>query len=146
MSYKDFDAFLTEKLGGRPTFTVGSQKFTGRSRLPWEKFSNLILSMSGEDAASPNGVENTKKFFRLVLIPADRQRFINLIEYDGADDDDDETVIAPQQVSALIDWLLEYHSGKPQTSETPSLDSPLDTGAELNGHLETQTIGLVPRD
>lgn len=112
MSYRDFDAFLREKSGGRPEFIIGGQKFTCRAKLPWKKFSAMMLSLSGEDA-SAKGLEKTEDFFKLVLIQPDRQRFLDLLNYDGEDDEgDEENVISPSQVGNLLDWLLAYYTDK----------------------------------
>lgn len=132
MSYKDFDAMLNEKLSGRPDFKVGGHTFTARAKLPWKKFSNLILSMSGDDVSSTNGISKTEDFFKLVLIPTDRQRFIDLLNHDGDEDDDDDSVIAPEQVSEILDWLLAYYTGKAGASESASSEQQPGTGLPLN--------------
>lgn len=134
MSYKDFDAALKEMLGDRPSFTMGGQTFTCRQRLPWKKFSNMILSLSGEEAQAGGGLDKTEEFFRLVLIKGDRDRFIGLLNYDGEDEEnggDDELAAAPQQVGELLDWLLAYYTGKADTTDESSSDKPLPAGVEL---------------
>jgi hypothetical protein len=138
VTFKDFDAMLGE---GRPDFTVGGQRFTARAKLPWKKFSQLILSMSagGTDAASSDGIAKTEEFFRLVLIPSDRDRFMNLIANDGEEEGDEDNVIASQQVSAILDWLLGIYTGKlAATNGTPLLPSSQPTGEP------SSTVSLNP--
>lgn len=116
---KDFDAMLAEKVGGRPEFILGGQKFTCRAKLPWKKYSALILKLtSGEYRSAEEEMVVTEKFFRMVLLPADRDRFFELLNRGSDDEDDeDEDVIANPQVGYLIDWLLRKYNGVPEPEE-----------------------------
>src|ERR1700759_2797346 len=90
---RDFDAMLAEKAGVRPTFKVGGQEFTLRSKLPYGKWNKLLNFMRADETDAD---EATTKFFETVLVRADRERFLSLIDLDGVredDDDDDESVI-----------------------------------------------------
>lgn len=137
--FKDFDAMLAEKSTGRPMFTVGGQKFTARAKLPWKKFSALILSLVGDDVSTSGGIEKTESFFRMVLVREDRERFMALINNDGDEDEDDDKVVGTQQISDLLDWMLEYYTGKATMSDTPSPPTPLDSGVSVN------TVSLTPK-
>ena len=135
--FNDFDAAVNSNV--RPEFTIGGQKFVARAKLPWKKFSSLILSMNEADSSSVEGIAKTENFFRLVLIPKDRQRFIDLINADGEDDDNDENYLDSSQVSALIDWLLELYTGKDEKNDNSSSDTPSTTGVPSN------IVSLTPR-
>lgn len=129
---KDFDAMLAEKSGGRPEFVIAGQKFTARGKLPWKKFSTLILSLTAEDTSSADGLIKTEDFFRLVLVPADRQRFIDLINHDGDEDEDDDHIVGAQQVSEILDWLLGHYTGKAVQADNSSTPKSGDSGQPSN--------------
>lgn len=135
--FRDFDAFMAEKSPGRPEFMLAGQKFTARSRLPWKKFSTFILNM-GDDVSSKDGIDKTEEFFRMVLVAQDRQRFVDLINQD-ADEEEDENIVSPAQVSELLDWLLEYYTGKAQPPEESSSTEPSSSGQPSN------VVSLTPR-
>lgn len=125
MSYKDFDAMLTE-LRGDITFTIGGQTYTGRKRVAWQKMNRYLLGLGTEGT---DGIEQTKEFFRMVLVPSDRQRFIDSLEYEG---DDEDKTLAADQVGNLLDWLLETYTGKaPSDDATSSVVQP-DAGVRSN--------------
>lgn len=125
MSYKDFDAWLNETRG-EISFSVGGQTFTGRKRVSWEKMNRYLLNLGDEGT---DGIDQTKDFFRMVLVPADRQRFIEAVEYDG---DDDDRILASEQVGKILNWLLEVYTGKaPSDAASSSAEQP-STGAPSN--------------
>ncbi|HYJ33831.1 MAG TPA: hypothetical protein VE326_11480 [Candidatus Binatia bacterium] len=124
MSYKDFDSWLAEQRG-EVTFTVGGQTYTGRKRVPWQKMNKYLMSL-GEDT---DGIESTKDFFRMVLVPADRERFVAAIDYDG---DDDEQILASEQVGKILDWLLGIYTGKGEKDKPVSTDSQPSNVVSLN--------------
>lgn len=131
--YKDFDAMIASK--GRPEFTVAGNKFTCRAKLPWKKFSNLMLSMMGDDVTSQDGIDKTEEFFRLVLLPQDRDKFLTILNFDGEGEDDalaEALVVSNEQISEILDWLLAYYTGKAQANDESSSPSPPATGQPLN--------------
>lgn len=131
--YTDYDAYVKEKTGGRPEFVVGGQKFTARGKIPWKKFSAMMFTLSQGSKSTEENEKQTEDFFRLVLVSRDRQRFIDLLNYEGTDDeDDDDNVISSDQVNKILDDLMDYFSGKVKTNEDDSSNSPPDTGAQLN--------------
>lgn len=136
MPTKDFDAALREKRGEELEFVVAGQTFTARAKLPWKKYSTLIMSLFGQDVTTADGLNKTEEFFRLVIVKRDRDRFIALMDSDGDGEEDGEgdedNVIDPTQVSALLDWMLALYTGKEPKNETSSSDSPPTTGLPSN--------------
>lgn len=141
MSYKDYDAYLAEKAGGRPEFTVAGQRFTARSKLSWKKFNGWVLSMDGIDPTSQEAIDRTRDFFKMVLLPESRERFLALMEFEGDDDDaeSDETVLSNEAMSAILDDLLARYTGKAPKTEPGSSSGPGSTGQPSN------VVSLSPR-
>lgn len=106
MATRDFDAFLADKAGVRPTFKVGGQEFTVKAKLPFKKFASTVTALSEED----DEVKQAEDFFSLVLVPGDRDRFFELLDAEG--DDDGNGVVTPEQIGALMEWLMEHYTGK----------------------------------
>lgn len=135
MSFKDFDAAL--KSSGRPSFVLGGQKFTCRApaKMAWARWNSIIGDLDSGPAGSVEAeTERTKKLFMKVLVSADRDRFKELLEYEGSDDDsedEDRPVIANSQVAELIPWILEVYTGKAEESESESSPKPSSTGRPL---------------
>jgi hypothetical protein len=127
--HRDFDAMLAEKVGTRPTFTVGGQQFTLRAKLPYRKWNKIMAEMR-DDAIDAQ--EATANFFRAVLIKADRERFVALLNNDGDDDDDDASVIGLDQMDQLTDWVMEHFTGKQPNSSDSSPHGANGTGAPPN--------------
>jgi hypothetical protein len=125
VSYKDFDAWLNEQRG-EVTFTVGGQTFTGRKRVGWQKMNRYLLNLGAEGT---DGIEQTRDFFRMVLIPADRERFLAAVDYDG---DDDDRILSAEQVGKILDWLLGVYTGKAQSDVEQSSAAQPGTGAQSN--------------
>jgi hypothetical protein len=125
LSYKDFDNWLREQRGD-VSFTVGGQTFTGRKRVPWQKMNKYLMSLGAEGT---DGIEQTKEFFEMVLVKKDRKRFIDAIDYDG---DDDDKVIASEQIRVILDWLLGVYTGKAPNEEASSSPEPPTTGVQSN--------------
>ncbi len=123
MRSRDFDAMVAAG-EGRPQFTIGGQKFTARSKLPWKKFGALIDAMTADDA----GIEATESFLCMSVVRADRERFRALL--DNEDDDDDESVASPAQINALASWLMEHYTGKLSENDESSSDGPSSTGPQ----------------
>lgn len=123
-NFKDFDAMLAEKVGGRPSFQLCGEKFECRSKLPWRKWNAMILSLQLEDNTAEDTVEN---FFNLVLVKQDRERFFALIDKED-EDDDEETFVSDEQIGKVMSWLLDYYTGKAEQSDESSSDKPPTTG------------------
>jgi hypothetical protein len=141
MGFKDYDAMLAETVGGRPTFKVAGQTFRCRARLPWKKFSKLLLTLTVSTASGDESLTQTEEFFNLVLVAEDRQRFLDLVNYEGDDDNtDDENVIDPKQVGAILDDLLEYYTGKAPSNASESTATPPGAGQPSN------VTSLTPRE
>lgn len=132
----DFDAMIAEKAGTRPTFRVGGQDFTAKARLPFRAFSKMVDMLSSPDM---DDTERTEQFFRLVLVRDDQQRFIDLLNRDD-DGDDEWSVISPEQVQKLTNWLLELYTGKRVESSDSSSDGANSTGQSQN------VVSLTPRN
>jgi hypothetical protein len=130
--FKDFDAFLAEKISGRPEFTLAGQKFQCRVKLPWRKYANTLLALqSGVVPEGKTEVDQTVDLLKMMIVPSDRDRFLSLINYEGDEDEemDDEGVYASNdQVNELLTWLLEYYTGKASESENISSTTPSTTG------------------
>lgn len=140
MPFHDFDAALRELRGENLEFVVAGQTFTARAKLPWKKYSNLMMSLFGQDVTTADGLAKTEEFFNLVVVKRDRERFMALVNSDGDDDDDDEdNVIDPSQVSAILDWMLGLYTGKAPKKEESSSDSSPTTG------LPSNVISLDPK-
>jgi len=135
MTVKDFDAMLAERAGVRPTFKVSGQEFQVRSKLPYKKFQSMMAAMTAEGADTDAA---TDEFFRAVITKADRDRFLALLNDDGEDDED--RVIDPAQMGAIIDWLISLYTGKAHTSSASSSDGPNPTGLQRN------VVSLSPRN
>lgn len=130
MVTRDFDAMLAERAGVRPTFRLAGQVFTVKAKLPHKKFKNLLATLAGDDADENKAEED---FFRLCLVPQDRERFFLLLDFDGEGDQVDEwTVVSPDQVSALIEWLMELYTGKQMPSSASSSAGSSNTGTAPN--------------
>jgi hypothetical protein len=128
MTARDFDQMLAEKAGDRPTFTVGGQTFSLRAKLPYKRWNKLLASMRA-DGADPQ--EQTAEFFRTVLIRADRERFVELLDKED-DEDDEEAVIDLSQMDAITDWIMEHFTGKLRNSSDSSSPGANGTGQPLN--------------
>jgi hypothetical protein len=125
-NHTDYDAWLNERVGGRPTFTVGGETFTVRQKLPWRKYGRMILAIitaSGEGALDAN-----EQFLLKSLIPADRARMQELLNADNEDRDDDEGVITNEQLQKIINDLMDFYSGKDDESPDGSSDVPSASG------------------
>jgi hypothetical protein len=126
--HKDFDAMLREKAGEKPTFTIAGQRFTLRSKLAYNKFNELVAMMRDDGA---DNMESTRTFFNTVLIRDDRQRFLDLLDAD-ADDTDDDFVIGLTQMTELTDWVMEHFTGKLPSSSSGSTPGSSATGQSPN--------------
>jgi len=127
MATRDFDAMLAERAGVRPTFTIGGQEFTLRAKLPYNRWNKLLSAMRDEDV---DEMASTEQFFNTLLVRNDRQRFLDLLNRD--DEDDDENVIDVEQMSALTDWIMEHFTGKLRRSTDGSSAGSNGTGAAPN--------------
>jgi hypothetical protein len=128
MITKDFDAMLAEQAGIRPTFKIGGQEFALRSKLPYVRW-NKLLAVMRDDDVSPDFA--TREFFETVLIKADRERFLALLNKDD-DDDGDDNVIGMDQMDELSDWIMEHFTGKARKSSGGSSPGVNGTGAAPN--------------
>lgn len=130
MVTRDFDAMLAERAGVRPTFRVGGQTFTAKSKVPFRKFSRLMASFTDDAMTEEQATEN---FFNLVLIREDRERFFALLDADGDEDGtDDDGVITSEQMNDITEWLMELYTGKQRESSTSSTNGSGTTGASRN--------------
>lgn len=128
-----------DKSREKPEFEVAGQRFTARAKLPFRAFVNLLDYLSDEDIGE---VDKTQRFFRTVLSRDDRDRFLELLNRGGdddADDVDDAEVIAGDEVSEITTWLVEYYTGKHQTSSPSSSDGASSTPPSPN------VVSLNPR-
>jgi hypothetical protein len=126
MTTKDFDAMLAAKQRARPTFTVAGQEFTARKRLPFKRFQQVLDMMTADDVDTDRA---TEEFFRTILVPADRDRFIEALAYDG---DDDDKVVDYEVLGEMTNWFLEIYTGKAPTSSENSSDGSPSTGRPRN--------------
>lgn len=117
---------MISEVSGRPTFTLGGQKWTCRSKLPWRKF---IAYMSSLEDIENNVLERVEEFFSFALVQPDRERFTELL---NSDNEDDEKVVSPSQVNAILEWLLEYYQGKAEKNQENSSDGPQRDGQSLS--------------
>lgn len=125
MSYKNFDAMLKEKREGRPDFTLGGQQFQCRAKLPWKRFDAIIMGINSEDSTT-----KSEDFFNLCLVKDDRERFQELLDNDGEDDED--AVIDVTQVNSLMEWLIELYTGKDPKDSSSSESGAPTTGEPLS--------------
>lgn len=126
MVTRDFDAYLAEQAGTRPTFKIGGQTFTLRAKLPYRRWNDLLKIMRDDDT-DPDLA--TAAFFNTVLIAADRNRFLALL---NTDEDDDDHVIDLQQMDELTDWIMEHFTGKRRNSSDGSSPGANGTGPAPN--------------
>jgi hypothetical protein len=126
MVTRDFDAMLAEKAGGRPTFKVGGQEFTLRSRLPYKKWVKLLAVMRAPDMDEDTANE---VFFNTVLVRDDRQRFLDLLD---GESEDDEDCVDVAQMDQLTDWIMEHFTGKLRNSSAGSSPGSNGTGPSPN--------------
>lgn len=126
MVTRDFDAMLAEKAGVKPTFHIGGQDFSLRAKLPYTKWNKLLAVMRNDDT-DPDVA--TAAFFNTVLVAADRQRFLDLLNNDS---DDDDNVIDLAQMDALTDWIMEHYTGKRLNSSDGSSPGANGTGPAPN--------------
>lgn len=129
---KDFDQMLAEASGKRPTFKIGGQEFTLRSKLPYARWNRLLADMRDDDVTPE---QSNESFFSTVLIRADRARFLELLDQedsDDEDDDDDENVIDLSQIDSLITWAMEHFTGKLRSSTGGSSPGSSSTGQSPN--------------
>jgi hypothetical protein len=140
MGFKDYDAMLAETISGAPSFKVAGQNFTCKKKLPWKRFQKLLLSLTVGQVTEENIEADNERFFSLVLRPECRDSFLELINYEG---DDEEKSIDSKQVSAILDDLLEYYTGKAPKNESDSTDSRPSAGAPSNVTSLTPREGVV---
>lgn len=127
MTYKDFDAALKVSSGDRPEFTIAGQKFTCRAKVPWKKFGAMIFALqSGQLPEGETEIGQTEKFFQMVLIKADRQRFSDLLNrgLEEDEDEEDEDIVSAEQMGALTDWLMSHYLGIEKKEESSSPELP----------------------
>lgn len=130
MTTRDFDSMLAAKAGVRPTFTVGGQEFSLRSKLPSKTWNRLLASMRSDDVTPE---EANVAFFSTILAKKDRQRFLDLLANEGDEDDDDDTgVIDLSQVDAITDWAMEHFTGKRLSNNDSSTPSANGVGVAPN--------------
>lgn len=127
MVTRDFDAMLAEQAGIRPTFKIGGQEFSLRAKLPYTRW-NKLLTVMRDDGTNPDTA--TAEFFNTVLIRADRERFLELLNKE--EDDDDDTVIGLSQMDQLTDWCMEHFTGKALNSSDGSSPGVSGTGPAQN--------------
>lgn len=127
MVTRDFDAYLAEKAGVRPTFKIAGQVFTLRSKLAYAKWSKILASMRSDDV-SPE--EANELFFRAVLIRGDVERFMHLLNKE--DEDDEGAIIGMQEADALVDWAMSHFTGKALTTSDGSSPGSNGTGQSPN--------------
>ena len=127
MVTRDFDAYLAEKAGVRPTFKIAGQVFTLRAKLAYAKWSKLLASMRSDDV-SPEDANDL--FFRAVLIRGDVDRFMALLNTE--DDDDEGAIIGMQEADALVDWAMAHFTGKALTTSDGSSPGSNGTGQSPN--------------
>lgn len=127
MVTRDFDAYLAEKAGVRPTFKIAGQIFTLRAKMAYAKWSKLLASMRSDDV-SPE--EANDLFFRAALIRGDVDRFMALLN--NEDDDDEGAVIGLQEADALVDWAMAHFTGKALTTSDGSSPGSNGTGPQPN--------------
>jgi hypothetical protein len=115
----------------RPTFTLGGQQFTAKAKLPFRKWQALI-DAAGNDEMTDK--QQTDEFFKLALIPADRQRFFMMLDWDGGDGDeaDEQLVVDQRQANELTKWLMEIYTGKLPNSSESSSDGSAPTATSQN--------------
>lgn len=135
----DFDAMLAEQ--ERPTFIVGGQQFTARARLSYKKFGQVI-SLGKPSPTQEEAMKMNRDFFNIVLIPADRERFLELLERD--DDEDDDLIITQKQLNDLSERLMAHYTGKGQESEKPSSDGANTTGPSSKSR-SSKVVSLDPK-
>lgn len=135
MVVRDFDAMLAERAGVAHTFRVGGQEFRLRHKLAHRKWLKLLAAMRADDTDEQKA---TADFFAAVVVKADRQRFLDLLDKED-DDEDDEAVIDFSQLDALTDWIMEIITGKLQKSSGSSSPGANKTGAPVN------VVSLNPR-
>lgn len=123
MSHRDFDAMVAGL--GRPTFTVAGQKFHCRSKVAWKKFS--ALTAVDAEGGEVDETSFMNRFFKLALIPGDRERFFAALDADD-DDLDDDQIIGMDQLAAISEWLMEHYTGKLRESAPVSSDGLASTG------------------
>jgi len=126
MVTRDFDAMLAEKAGVRPTFKIGGQIFTLRSKLPYSRWTKIIAAMRDDDVS---GEQANEQFFRAVLIPSDRERFMELL---NSENDDDGAVIGMQEMDELLDWAMSHFTGKAPSNSNGSSPGAGETGQRPN--------------
>ena len=126
-NYRDFDAMVAST--GRPSFTVGGQKYEARSKLPWHTY-NAITAAAAE-AESQDEREFTLKFFNTVLLKDDRKRFTKALTADP-ENVDDADVIGVNQLNDLMEWLMEHYTGKLQASASSTSNGLALTGEVLS--------------
>lgn len=124
MTTRDFDSMLAANAGVNPTFKVAGQEFSLRVKLPYRRWNKLLATMRSEDIDEQEGAED---FFNTVLIKADRQRFLDLLNNEDDDDDAAES-ISLAQMNDLIDWVMEYFTGKHGNSSDSSTPGVNGTG------------------
>lgn len=127
MVTRDFDAMLAEKAGIRPTFKVGGQEFTLRAKLPYGKWNKMLSRMRSDEVDAD---EATREFFNTVLIRADRERFLTLLDND--DDEDEGNVVDLEAMDKLTDWIMEHFTGKTPSSSESSPNGASGTGQRQN--------------
>ncbi len=126
----DFDAKLNEVRGERPTIRLGGQDFTLRRKVASKRWEKMLAAFSDDDTTVHGLAE---RLFAIVLVKQDVPRFLALLNLENEqDDDDDEQVIDPAQLNEIVDWVMEYYSGKDSTDSTPSSPGPETTGQPPN--------------
>lgn len=127
MVTRDFDAMLAEKAGIRPTFKIGGQQFTMKARLASKKFFALQGYMTAEDTSEEQAL---RMLFETVIVKADRDRFLALLDSEG--DDDEDSIVDTEQLNELTEWITEFYTGKQKRSDSSSPPGVNGTGPQQN--------------
>lgn len=128
MTVRDFDAMLAEKRKATAQFKLGGQVFTLRRKLSAARWFAMLATMRSDDI----DVEDAnRQFFSTVIKASDRERFLAMYEADEGDDDDGD-VVDIALVNDLVNWAMEYYTGKPVDDSSSSSPGASETGPPPN--------------
>lgn len=142
-AFFDFDQWLSDELKEQPTFVLGGEKFTCKSpaNLSWKKYGGTIMALtSGILPEGKNQMEQTADFFQVVLVKEDRERFQELLDYEG---DDGEPVASNSQIGQLLQWFLDVYSGSEAPKEKQS--SPKQSASGTRSRANSKTASINPK-
>lgn len=127
-------------------FRVGDNEYSCRKTLPVEGIQDLVKAIRRptEDADETNAFDRVKTAFKLILKPESYETFdVNVRVAD--DDDENDDAIDIEQLTEIIQWVLEVYTKRPTSRSSTSSDgsATADDGTSSTGG-PSHNVSVLP--